>query len=271
MSHGNTLDLSGDFFLAESCAGGILNCRPQPQFATLFRYATHVVILLALAVLVVLCRDLLPNRPERTGPNTLRCPFRLRQLGFALEAYHGKYKCYPPTAIRSDSGVPLLSWRVLLLPFMEGDALYAQFDLSAPWNSPHNLPLVAKMPDVYRCPQCAGGGEGMTPFIAVLGEGAPWHEFGSTAKSDFADGLENSVIIVELVDEPDFWTKPQEVLDTSIAINEQESINVLFADGTVSSIHGPQRNASLHPFFTISKCDNSEIGELPPASDHLPP
>ena len=47
---------------------------------------------------------------------------------------------------------PLLSWRVAILPDLGERELYEQFHLDEPWNSPHNLVLVGRMPKVYAHP-----------------------------------------------------------------------------------------------------------------------
>ena len=70
----------------------------------------------------------------------------LRQLGLAMHNHHDVFKCFPPPAIYSPDGKPLLSWRVMLLPFLDQTPLYKQFHLNEPWDSPHNRALVAKMP-----------------------------------------------------------------------------------------------------------------------------
>jgi len=50
-----------------------------------------------------------------------------------------------------DDGRTLVSWRVHLLPFILGQTdLYDQFKLDEPWDSPNNLPLLDKMPDIFR-------------------------------------------------------------------------------------------------------------------------
>ncbi len=41
------------------------------------------------------------------------------------------------------------SWRVLLLPFVEGAELYAAYDFAQPWNSEANLRLAEQMPPIY--------------------------------------------------------------------------------------------------------------------------
>src|SRR4051794_4085638 len=58
----------------------------------------------------------------------------------------------PPAVLFDRNGKALHSWRVLLLPYLEGRSLYEQFRLEEPWDSPHNLALVPRMPKVYGLP-----------------------------------------------------------------------------------------------------------------------
>ena len=73
----------------------------------------------------------------------------LRQIGLALHNYNETYKRLPPAVLYNKEGKPLLSWRVLLLPFLEQNELFQQFKLDEPWDGPHNSKLLAKMPNVY--------------------------------------------------------------------------------------------------------------------------
>src|SRR5205823_13461834 len=73
----------------------------------------------------------------------------LKAIMIAMHSYHdanGKF----PADITDKAGKPLLSWRVELLPYLEEDKLYKEFQRDEPWDSPHNFKLLAKMPDVYR-------------------------------------------------------------------------------------------------------------------------
>ena len=82
---------------------------------------------------------------------------------------------FPPAYTTSKDGKPLLSWRVLILPYLEQEALYKEFHLDEPWDSPHNRTLIARMPAVYRCPMEVDGrrprGEDTLPRAA--GERGP--------------------------------------------------------------------------------------------------
>jgi hypothetical protein len=74
---------------------------------------------------------------------------KLRQIGIALHNYNDTYHRLPPAVLYDKAGKPLLSWRVLLLPFLEEEKLFQQFKLDESWDGPHNIQLLARMPNVY--------------------------------------------------------------------------------------------------------------------------
>ena len=66
---------------------------------------------------------------------------------------HGRF---PAAAIQGPDGKPLLSWRVAVLPYLAENDLYQSFKLDEPWDSPHNKPLLERMPRLFAPPQPAG-------------------------------------------------------------------------------------------------------------------
>ncbi len=79
---------------------------------------------------------------------------RMSDIGSALLAYHQTFSQFPvdnsvPQLI-APNGLPYLSWRVHLLPFMGYGDLYKQFKLNEAWNSPTNFALLNQMPDAFR-------------------------------------------------------------------------------------------------------------------------
>jgi hypothetical protein len=61
-----------------------------------------------------------------------------------------KEKRYPPPAVYAKDGKPLLSWRVLILPYiLHEEELFKEFVLSESWDSENNKKLLDKMPNVY--------------------------------------------------------------------------------------------------------------------------
>src|SRR4051794_16491927 len=75
----------------------------------------------------------------RSEARRLSCVNNLRQIGEALQNYHQSYDCFPPAFLVDPSGKPMHSWRILIIPFMDTSALYYNYNLSQPWNSPSNL------------------------------------------------------------------------------------------------------------------------------------
>src|SRR5438445_25177 len=77
-------------------------------------------------------------------------------------------------AIDDAAGKPLLSWRVMLLPYLEQAPLYHQFRFNEPWDSEHNKKLLQHMPAVYAAPGIKTKEPGMTYYQGFVGKGAGW-------------------------------------------------------------------------------------------------
>jgi hypothetical protein len=82
----------------------------------------------------------------------VQCANDLKQIAMALHCYHQQYGMLPPAYLADATGRPMHSWRVLLLPFLEAQSLYDQYDFREPWNGPNNSKLLTKMPYFYSCP-----------------------------------------------------------------------------------------------------------------------
>src|SRR5437667_11495619 len=75
--------------------------------------------------------DLAKRTNNAAGPGVQRSANNLKQIGLAMHNYHAAYAHLPPRAVFANdkSGKALLSWRVLILPFIEQDNLFRQFHL----------------------------------------------------------------------------------------------------------------------------------------------
>jgi hypothetical protein len=74
---------------------------------------------------------------------------KLRVLMLAILLHEDAYRRLPAD-VRDAAGRPILSWRVAVLPYLNERDLYERFKLDEPWDSAHNRPLLARMPDAYR-------------------------------------------------------------------------------------------------------------------------
>jgi hypothetical protein len=173
----------------------------------------------------------------------------LKQIGLAFHNYHDEHGHFPPAAIRSKDGRPLLSWRVAILPYLEKNDLYKQFDLDEPWDSDHNARLLPLMPSVYQSP---GRSDGFaTRYEGIVGAKTPFdpaHPNGTTL-GQILDGTSNTVLVVEAA-RPVPWTKPEDISFDYEAVSKDPgkllrpgvsplggafdmAFNALFVDGSV--------------------------------------
>ena len=107
----------------------------------------------------------------RDAANRVSDANNLKRLGLALLNYTDAHKRMPAQAIYDTQGKPLLSWRVMLLPYLEQNELYKQYHLDEPWDSEHNKQLIEKMPNAFMYPEFDEAGK--TLYQAVFSKGFP--------------------------------------------------------------------------------------------------
>lgn len=164
----------------------------------------------------------------------------MRQIGLAMHNYAQANKSFPPAYTADAEGKPLLSWRVLILPYLEQDGLYKQFHLDEPWDSEHNKKLVAQMPAVYKSPSSRVAGGGKTNYLTIRGEGTIFPGNKGVGFGEIVDGMSNTILTVEASDEKAVvWTKPDDFeFDADnplkgLAGLQPGGFNVGMADGSV--------------------------------------
>lgn len=136
---------------------------------------------------------------------------QLAMIGQLMSStYYAKNNAFPPTAISSPDGTPLLSWRVALLPAFgpDGEALFAQFKLDEPWDSENNIKLLEKMPMLYRSPLDSSLTT-KTTFQMFTGTDMPFGKTPQPLKMSDIPNPGKTFMVVSVVPEKAIeWTRP---------------------------------------------------------------
>jgi hypothetical protein len=185
----------------------------------------------------------------------------LKQIALAISNYHDLYKKYPAD-IYDDQGNPLLSWRVRLLPFLEQTQLYDKFKLQQPWDSPHNMKLIADLPYPYINPYQDNPGKVF--LVALRGP----NTFFGIDKPRRKREIHNpqAIMLVEVDSEnAPIWTKPEDLSYDPANPNRglgqtwktgifgRPSSCVVFANQSVRTIREGTDPDLLRTLFTIDE------------------
>jgi hypothetical protein len=136
---------------------------------------------------------------------------KLQVIGLALSNYHNVFGCLPPAYTLGADRKPMHSWRVLLLPYLGEQELYSQYDMTEPWNGPHNRLLAERMPAVFRCPAAASRQRPeCTNYVAVVGQGTAWPGDGSVSFRQISK-IPWRILIVEVADSEINWMEPADL------------------------------------------------------------
>ncbi|MCU0710623.1 MAG: DUF1559 domain-containing protein [Pirellula sp.] len=126
----------------------------------------------------------------------------------ALNAYALRYGTYPTPVVKDNSGTPLYSWRVLILPFLGYQQLYDRFQLDQPYDSPANLSLAIEMPRVFASSFTGSGNVDQTNYSLLVGPGTLFPASGPLSPADAEDP---TILVVETNDGMCSWSEPMDI------------------------------------------------------------
>jgi prepilin-type processing-associated H-X9-DG protein len=193
------------------------------------------------------------------------CADNLRRIGLAMLKYAlANEEHFPAPTIARRDGTPLLSWRVALLPDLGYQSLYDRFHLDEPWDSPHNLALLAEMPPEFACPGGPGRRSGRTGYVVVVGPGTdPWSvntPFEPTRGVDlreFIDGSSRTILVLE-TDNSVPWTRPEDLRWAPggplphLVSPHPGGANAVFGDASIRFLKATIRPEILQSILTIN-------------------
>lgn len=117
---------------------------------------TLIELLVVIAIIGVLIALLLPAvQSAREAARRMTCQNHLKQIGLAVQNYQAALKHLPPPKAGNDQFSELGSTFVLLLPYLEQNQLFANYDSTKPVRDPHNISVTSSPVSVYLCPSMA--------------------------------------------------------------------------------------------------------------------
>lgn len=249
---------------------------PQSHRHSWFGRRTLLAVM-AVAILVAIGRWFcVAVRDARDAAIACQAQSHLNQLQLALCNYHAMHGCFPPAYLADTNGKPAHSWRVLILPFIEQEALYRAYRFDEPWNGPNNFKLVERMPQIFHMPS-EPDSTSITNIVTIVGPDTAFPGSKSTRIKDFTDGLDQTILLTEIAASDIAWLEPRDLRaeEMSFTVNDKEkpSIScsrrrrgpyVVFADSIsayeVSRVLRPQ---TLKALTTIAGGEKVRVVQIP--------
>jgi hypothetical protein len=148
----------------------------------------------------------------------------------------------PPAYQLGPDGQPQHSWRVLLLPYIEGDAIFKAYRFDEPWNGPHNGQLSERMPRTFTLSD-AKHPTPTTNYLAVVGSETIWPGHESRKWGDI-DSASETILIVENHGLNAHWMAPRDLdfATMSFTFNHPHGLSSRYSSPGVALVDGSVRS-----------------------------
>jgi type II secretory pathway pseudopilin PulG len=200
----------------------------------------EILVLLAItSVLVALWMPAVQTGGRRGEARRQRCRENLQRIGLALHAYHDDHGSFPPVYTVNAEGRRLHSWRTLILPYLDGKAVFQRVDLDKPWDDPANAEPRKFVPLMYAC-AAAQAEPGRTTYMGVAVPGGVFAPGKTTKLAEITDGSAHTLMVVEVpAVRSVHWMDPTDLDSASLAALAKDTktthplgLHALFADGS---------------------------------------
>jgi hypothetical protein len=208
------------------------------------------------------------------------CSNNLHLLAKTVTDYEASKLRYPQATIPNDALQPeeRLSWLVDILPYIESDARYSEFELEKGWQAPHNQIPGAGYLKIFLCPPRnlpSPGNEtdyvgltGIGPDAALLPKESPRAGmFGyerTITKKDITDGTSTTILATETAVNNGPWAAGGPATVRYLDPNDQPYIGI---DRPFGRLHGAQLWAGFTSPITQAVFVDGHVGRIGPDID----
>ena len=149
---------------------------------------------------------------------------------------------FPPPYLPGPEGRPGHTWRILVLPYIEQDPLFRQYEFREPWDAPANAALADRMPRIYALHGDYRPGSRVTNYLALVGPNTVWRPGKPVTEKDVRDGPANTILVAENRGLDVQWMEPRDLDFATMewTINSRRGISskyeapaVVMMDGSV--------------------------------------
>lgn len=220
------------------------------------------------------------DSPEQESAEREATERVFEQIGLILDIYADTHRRLPDPVRRGDSGRPLHSWRLTILPYDENPATITptagimRWPIGKPWSAKESLSC-RELRAAY-CYEDLSGRElrHCTSVFALTGPGTAFGD-GEAQSPRSLDGLDSdTVLCVEVRNSECHWMAPGDfdIRDMPNTINARDGdgissryeagFHVLFADGSVWFISRAVPFEMLSRFFTVDGAKNFDRNQV---------
>lgn len=217
----------------------------------------------------------------RTPSRRTVCANHIRNIGISLvnyvNAHGGKF---PAATIKDKNGKPMHNWRALILANLDRPDLERAYKLDEPWDSPTNRKLWGwgnHLAADFHCPSdpAISYEDAYCSYLLVTGPGTLFPGDKEVHVDDVKDGLENTILLVEVVDSKQRWFEPGDLsFDEALrGINSKEGrcissfhpggAYVVFADGHLRFVSDKLSTETLKALLTIDGGETINEDDFP--------